>query len=94
MGRLFLRHIRNAETTRVHRLCGNDQFGGKDITPIEFSGERPQAFSDTDLMKERVCLIKMESDAMIQVTPVVIASPEIEEVHGSVLIPNAFTVQP
>ena len=70
-----------AETRRVHRLCGNYQLGSEGIPTIELSGKRPKTISEPDLMQQRVGLVEVKTDPIIQVTPVIIAAPEVKEIH-------------
>src|SRR5262249_5883773 len=70
-----------SKATWVCRLGGNDQLCCKGVAPIRLPGERPQAFADTDLMQQWVGLVQVIADAVVEVATVVVASPEVEEMH-------------
>jgi hypothetical protein len=79
-----------AKAARVHGFRGNDQFSGKRIATIVLAREGPETFSDTNLMQERVPLVEVEPNSVIEVTSVVIASPEVEEMQRLIRDSNAI----
>jgi len=79
-----------AEASRVHGFRCDDQFSSKSIPTIGLARESPETFSDADLMQQRVPLIEVESHSVIEVTPVVIASPEVEAMQSLIRSSNAI----
>ena len=52
-------------------------------------GKCPQTISDADLMQQWACLVEMKPAPKIEVAPVVIPAPEVEEVHRSTALSAA-----
>ena len=70
-----------SEATRVHRLRRDDQFRCESISSIALSCERPKAMSDPDLVQQWVRLVKVKPHAVIEITPVVVSAPEVQQIH-------------
>ena len=70
-----------AEAARVHGFRGDDQFSSKRIPTIGLAREGPETFSDANLMQEGVPLVEVEPHSVIEITSVVIASPEVEKMQ-------------
>jgi hypothetical protein len=56
---------------------------------VRSPGKRPQTISDPDLMQQGACLVEMKPDPKIEVAPVIISAPEVEEVHRSTALSAA-----
>jgi hypothetical protein len=57
------------------------EFGGQHVGPVTTPGEGPQAIASVNGVEERGGVIKMVSDAEIEVAPIVITAPEVKQWH-------------
>jgi hypothetical protein len=67
----------------IHRLGGHDKLGGECVATIALPREGPEAFADFGLMQQGIALIQMKASPVIEVAPIIIPSPEIQQVHRS-----------
>ena len=66
---------------RVHSLRQHDQLGRHRIAAVAPARERPQAIADPDLTKQRVRVVGVKADPVIEITSVVVATPVVQEMH-------------